>query len=123
MKKRGIAKSKIQIGINGKVEKACKKLRISIQQFVIAFVLAVCILPLSNEVLASDKKIKPGKRQATLILSDGRKIVLNTSSDTIVNSQTKGVRIVVDSTGINYITTRDEEKVETVKKSTVAKKK
>ncbi|MGQ1909065.1 hypothetical protein ACT3CE_04695 [Marinifilum sp. RC60d5] len=115
MKKRKIAKSINFLDRKGKLVNAT----ICLHRFAIALVVVAFILPANNQVLA-DKKIKPGKKQATLILSDGRKIVLGTKSDTIVNSKTKGVRIKVDSTGINYITIDNKNKIkknEPVKKN------
>lgn len=79
------------------------KATINLKQVAIAFVFTTFMLPINNRALA-DKEIKPGKKQATLILSDGSKILLGVKSDTIVNSQNKDVRIIVDSTGINYVT-------------------
>ena len=122
MKKRDIAKSIVLPGLEGKCEKAGNGVRKSMKRIAIAFVLLTFTLPINSQVLASDKKIKPGKKQATLILSDGSKIVLNTKSDTIVSSTTKGVRIVVDSTGINYIT-MDSLKIIQKPKDKPAKKK
>lgn len=124
MKKRDIAKSIILTGFNGKCEKATSGVKINMKRIAIALVLVAFTLPINSQVLASDKKIKPGKKQATLILSDGSKIVLNTKSDTIVSSTTKGVRIIVDSTGINYITVVDSlKKVKNNPKSKPVKKK
>ncbi|PXY03231.1 hypothetical protein DF185_03875 [Marinifilum breve] len=104
MKKRESVAQKSAMGFRGKIEKASKDCKTSIKKLVVVFILLAFCMPISNNVLANkDEKIKPGKRQATLILSDGSKIILGASSDTIVNSKTTGIRIIVDSTGINYI--------------------
>ncbi len=50
--------------------------------------------------LADGDEIKPGKRKAVLILSDGRKIELS-GNDTLIFSNA-GMSIKVDSMGISY---------------------
>ncbi|NOU59295.1 hypothetical protein [Marinifilum caeruleilacunae] len=122
MKKREIAILNKLLAVKGKRTRAKTGL-LQIKRVAIAIVLVAFMLPVNQHALANDKKIKPGKKQATLILSDGRKIVLGTKSDTIVNSQTNGVRIVVDSTGINYITTDSIKKVIELKKKEIESKK
>ena len=83
-----------------------KSLKMMMQSFmVIAFLLGI--------MMPSNADIKPGKKRATLILSDGSKIELN-GNDTIVNSNVKGIKIKVDSLGISYQT---EKKTPLVKKS------
>jgi hypothetical protein len=93
-----------------KLKKIAKGLRINMKRIIIALVFLSFIIPMSKPALA-DKEIKPGKKQAVLILADGRQIVLGASSDTIVNSKSAGVHIVIDSTGINYITADSTIKV------------
>lgn len=121
MKKREIANSKNLLVYIGKFERASKVLSINLKRIVIALIFLTFILPINKQVLA-DKKIKPGKKQATLILSDGRKIILNMSSDTIVNSKTSNVRIKIDSVGINYITTDSIKQLNQAKSKTIEKK-
>ncbi len=58
------------------------------------------ITPVNINLLADG--IKPGKRKATLVLSDGRKIELEAGRDTILNAS-PGVKIKIDSSGVNYI--------------------
>lgn len=121
MKKRKIARSKIWLELNGTFENVAKCKAMGIKQMVTVLVLLTFALPVNSQVKA-DEKIKPGKRQATLILSDGRKIVLNTSNDTIVNSATTGVRIKIDSLGINYFTTDSIVKLKLQKNKSEKKK-
>ena len=121
MKKREIAKSKNSLEFKGKFEREDKRLSRSMKQIIIAIVFLTFIIPINQKVLA-DHKIKPGRKQATLILSDGRKIVLNTGSDTIVNSKTTDVHIKIDSTGISYITSDFKKKSSNTKSKLVKKK-
>jgi len=109
MKKREIAIVKNVLEFKGKCEKAVKCLPITRKQIIIAVVFLIFVLPINKQAFA-DKEIKPGKKQAILILSDGKKIVLNTCSDTIVNSKTSNVHIKIDSSGINYFITDDSTK-------------
>lgn len=102
MKKREIAKLKNVSEFKGKLEKANDSLSIKMKR-IISVVFSLIFIILVNKQVLADKGIKPGKKQATLILSDGRKILLNTSNDTIVNLKTIGLRIKIDSTGVSYI--------------------
>ncbi len=120
MKKREIAKVKNSLEFKGKFEREAKRLSRSTKQIIIAVIFLTFVLPINKQVFA-DKKIKPGRKQATLILSDGRKIVLSTSSDTIVNSKTTGVHIKIDSSGINYFTTENKKKSSHAKSKLIKK--
>jgi hypothetical protein len=121
MKKREIARSKNVLEFKGKIEKEAKCLPISMKQIIIAVVFLTFILPINKQAFA-DKKIKPGRKQATLILSDGRKIILSTSSDTIVNSKTTDVHIKIDSTGINYMIIEKKKESSPAKSKLIEKK-
>jgi hypothetical protein len=102
MKKRGIAKLKNLSEFKGKLEKANDSLPIKMKRIISVVFSLIFIISVNKQVLA-DKDIKPGKKQATLILSDGSKIILDTTNDTIVNLKTIGLRIKIDSTGVSYI--------------------
>ncbi|MGQ1784709.1 MULTISPECIES: hypothetical protein [unclassified Saccharicrinis] len=85
--------------------------------FIVILFLIVGILPSNNHVMAD---IKPGKKKATLILSDGRKFVL-TDTDTLLNSGIPGVKIRIDSLGIHYeqkmtLQTKDNQVKQSIKK-------
>ncbi|WP_282015417.1 hypothetical protein [Marinifilum flexuosum] len=112
MKKREIAAPKSAMGFKGDNENASKGSRTSIKRLAVVFILLAFCMPISKNVLANkEEKIKPGKKQATLILSDGSRLILGASTDTIVSSKTTGIRIIVDSTGINYISIDSLKKV------------
>lgn len=117
MKKKEIAGL---IKFKGKRESATHGLRVITKRIITVGFFLIFIVPLNKQVLA-DKEIKPGKKQATLILSDGRKILLGTSKDTIINIEASNVRIKIDSTGVNYIfdnkRTTNVSKTKSVKKS------
>ncbi len=121
MKKREIARLKNLSEFKGKTEKEAKCLPTSMKQLIIAVIFLIFVLPINKKAFA-DKEIKPGRKQATLILSDGRKIVLSMSSDTIVNSKTKDIHIKIDSTGISYFTTDIKKKSSQVKSDSIKKK-
>ena len=122
MKKKEVARSRIRLRFINTLKKGDKQVLANIKRVGLAFVFVAFILPLNGQIVA-DKKIKPGKKQATLILSNGKKIMLKSSSDTIVNSQTTGVQIKIDSCGINYITPDNKKGLDQPKKKIVTKKK
>lgn len=112
MKKREIAVANSAMDFKGENENTSKDSKTNIKRLAVVFILLAFCMPLSKNVLANkEEKIKPGKKQATLILSDGSKLILGASSDTIVSSKTTGIRIIVDSTGINYISIDSLKKV------------
>ena len=121
MKKRVCAGIKNSSEFKGKCEKVAQCLPMNMKQIVFAVVFLIFVFPINKQALA-DKEIKPGRRQAVLILSDGSKIVLNTNSDTIVNSKSTNVRIKIDSTGINYFMIDSIKKLNQVKSKSVKKK-
>lgn len=121
MKKKEIARVKNSSEFKGKCEKTIKCLPTNMKRIAFAVVFLTFVLPINNQVFA-DKEIKPGKKQATLILSNGRKIVLNTCSDSIVNLKTNNIHIKIDSTGIRYITTDNTIKTIPVKSKSVKEK-
>jgi ferric-dicitrate binding protein FerR (iron transport regulator) len=112
---------KINLPRSNKFKKITKELSLNIKQIAIVVALLTFFLPINKQALA-DKKIKSGKKQATLILSDGSKIILNTKSDTIVSSEKTGIRIKIDSTGINYITTDNAKELKYSQSKPVKKK-
>lgn len=117
MKKREIAVANSAMDFKGENENASKDSKTNIKRLAVVFILLAFCMPLSKNVLANkEEKIKPGKKQATLILSDGSKLILGASSDTIVSSKTTGIRIIVDSTGINYISIDSLKKVHKIHK-------
>ncbi|MCW3806918.1 hypothetical protein [Plebeiibacterium marinum] len=83
----------------------------------------------NSQIIKDEKKItteiKPGKKKATLILSDGRRIELEANRDTILQSNVSGINIKIDSTGINYIecTQKPENKKTLSPSSPLSKKK
>ncbi|MCU4175395.1 hypothetical protein [Carboxylicivirga sp. N1Y90] len=57
--------------------------------------------PNTDNLMADGTKIKPGKRKATLVLSDGRKVELSGASQ-LIYTNVDGINIKTDSTGLVY---------------------
>ena len=78
----------------------------NVRAIVVLAVFLVFAFPGKNQLFAN-QGIEPGKKKATLVLSDGSIIELDAAKDTTFNAHRSGVSITIDSTGIRYVSNKN----------------